>query len=584
MFNRYFPWVTFVTRLLCAGCPGPNPPPTGCVPTRSEWDSRFQTLVNTHCGNCHGARPQFGAPMALASYEDLRRTTAVDPNHLRMLNALQLGTMPPATLPRMPDADRRALVSWLSCGTQTASAQSGYQATRSAFTAPTAPPANLDHIDLLARDYPVSASESDHYQCFVFDGNVTRDRFVRRFELVADETRVLHHVVLLRDTNHAAPSSDYSCIGNMPEGSEYLYAWAPGQSAVEFPEGSGLRIRANERYVLQIHYNNTAHLANVQDSSGVRLYVTDSASTEYGMVAIGPVSFTLPARRTTVVTSQCRVTQDMTMLAGMPHMHELGAAFESSKVTDAATDSIIGLTGWSFDAQLFYRYDNAFRAGDVIRTSCTFNNTRDEDVRTGPRTQDEMCFNFAYVTPPPTSRYCDNGNGAPSDVAYTPGSCAPSGAASELPLVRVNWMEGEPPALGGGTIVNGNYVLQSGRAYIDRATTAVGRLDLERSFTLIRGQVWFEGSNITADFASHTFVQSVEGPSFGQATPTSYRATLAALESPTTQMLTCPSAQAGVSRPLRFAVNADGTLTLGVQPATSVGGSVIWLYYNFMRL
>jgi hypothetical protein len=31
-------------------------------------------------------------------------------------------------------------------------------------------------------------------------------------------------------------------------------------------------------------------------------------------------------------------------------------------------------------------------------------------VTSGEDTTDEMCFDFAYITPPPTQRYCDEGD------------------------------------------------------------------------------------------------------------------------------------------------------------------------------
>ena len=136
----------------------------------------------------------------------------------------------------------------------------------------------------------------DRYQCFTFEFPGTTDRFVRRFELVADQRAVLHHVVLLRDNNRVAPTTPFEC-GSMPEGSDYLYASAPGRDALQFPEG-GLRITPGQRLVMQIHYNNGQHLPNLRDSSGLRLYHTAPSGTEYGMVALGPLAFQIPARST----------------------------------------------------------------------------------------------------------------------------------------------------------------------------------------------------------------------------------------------------------------------------------------------
>jgi hypothetical protein len=37
--------------------------------------------------------------------------------------------------------------------------------------------------------------------------------------------------------------------------------------------------------------------------------------------------------------------------------------------------------------------------GDTLTTTCTFQNTGTEPIRFGPRTEDEMCYNFVLAYP-----------------------------------------------------------------------------------------------------------------------------------------------------------------------------------------
>ena len=281
----------------------------------------------------------------------------------------------------------------------------------------------METWDLRAGGWAVGPDVTDRYQCFTFTFAGTADRFIRRFELAADRREVLHHVVLLRDTQRTAPTEPFECL-SMPSGSDYLYAWAPGQDALQFPEG-GMRITPGQRLVMQIHYNNGQGLRDVRDNSGLRLYHTAPEGTEYGMVALGPVTFQVPARSTGTAQSGCTITRESRLLTGMPHMHGYGTDFVET-ITRAAggSDPLIALQGWRFDAQLFYDFSTALHPGDRIETTCTYNNTTAAAVRSGSRTADEMCFNFAYVTPPPTERYCDQAHAPGDALAYAPGMCA----------------------------------------------------------------------------------------------------------------------------------------------------------------
>ena len=91
----------------------------------------------------------------------------------------------------------------------------------------------------------------------------------------------------------------------------------------------------------------------------------------------------------------------------MPHMHEIGDAYTHTlERMDGTTESIIDLSGWSFDLQFFYEYDVEVKAGDTLKLTCKYVNDQDFDVRAGQGTTDEMCFNFMYVTPATASLDC----------------------------------------------------------------------------------------------------------------------------------------------------------------------------------
>lgn len=557
----------------------PTDAPSVCVPDEARWTSAIEPLVSDHCGQCHGESLNFGAPVHLTEYAPLLEGEVGARLVDHMATLVQTGMMPPPQLPRLTDVQARALVEWASCGAETVTEQQGLQASRSPWLAPETGPAGLRTIDLLASEYEVPTGR-DTYRCFVFEVPVTEDRFIRRFEMVFDRTEVLHHLVLLRDTDLTAPDeTDYDCISSMPAGSQYLYAWAPGQGAVQFPEG-GLRVRPGERYVMQMHYNNGAGTTGIADSSGVRLYVDDTTGTEYGMLAIGPLAFQIPARGTATAGSYCTVREASTMIAGMPHMHDIGSSFleRVERGAGGRRESIITIENWDFRAQNFYSFPTELTPGDRLYTECTWTNPRSENVGTGPRTEDEMCFNFAYITPPPSARYCDEGEGPPSDVPYVAGSCA-STPSGEPPLARATWRVGSPDALTGGTPPDGRWEIDHGEFIVNRVQTPVGTIDLTETFSLARGQLWTGGGEIHVDLDNHVFIQSNEGPSFSIPNHIGFGGTWTPGTSPAPVARTCPDTG---SLSLEYQVTGD-ELTIGLGPVTDIPGAQLWIRWTFVR-
>jgi hypothetical protein len=202
-----------------------------------------------------------------------------------------------------------------------------------------------------------------------------------------------------RDRDQSVDADSFPCFG-FPPTEDLIYGWAPGQNAIQFPKG-GLRVEPDDQFVLQIHYNNGAGVENVEDSSGVRVYHTGSADREIVMADLGPQGFVIPPKQRFRAEHTCEVKETIDVVASFPHMHEIGSEFHQNILRrDGSTESLIDLTGWSFEAQLTYRTPVTLRPGDRLKTSCVWENPRDEAVTFGVRTKDEMCYNFMYVTPP----------------------------------------------------------------------------------------------------------------------------------------------------------------------------------------
>lgn len=549
-----------------------------CVPDRATWDSTMRAHVTTHCGTCHGATPTFGAPHALVDYDQLVAGEPGSRRIDRMAAALASGTMPPTSAPAPTDAVAQALTQWASCGARTASTRPRLRSSRPWMRAPERGPEGLTAWDLRVGNYPVGPRVTDRYQCFTFAVPEGGPRFIRRFEMLLDRREVLHHAVLLRDTNRTAPTQPFECTA-MPEGSQYLMAWAPGQDAFEFPDG-GLRMTPGERYVLQMHYNNGAQLPDVVDNSGVRILHGPPTGTEYGMIAIGPVGFSIPARSMASAASACTFREPTRLYAGGPHMHVLGTSFSQQVLrAGGAMEPLIAIENWDFDYQFLYDFGSTLIApGDRIETRCTWNNPGSRTVFSGTGTADEMCFNFAYVTPPSPARYCDEPLRAPGEIAYTPGRCAPPAAGTNLPSVTGRMVVDPAPAPTGGAIPDGRWDLTGITWHVDTATTAIGTIDVNASVIVGRGQIWTEPGRLIADLANRVELRFTAGVRFDRDIPVSVSGTTTGDGPMRVLRQSCPGTS---TTNLAVTVRGD-ELVLGFDP-TSFGGINITPRYTFRR-
>jgi hypothetical protein len=364
-----------------SGTGGTGGAPQACNPGADAFSAEIRGIIDQKCAKCHGETTNFGAPFSLLNHAQLLAGTAPGRIVDRMVGAVQQFRMPPPGNPQLTQAELDALLGWASCGTARADAFRGLKASRPVWTAPAHASPDLRRLNLTAGEFAV-ALEGESYQNFYFENLVDRDQFIRRIEAVVDESRVVHHI-----TVHY--TSDNS----------YLYAWAPGTGAVEFPDG-GLRLTPGDRFRIEVHYNNGARLPDVRDSSGVAFFVKDPIGTEYGMADPTTFAINVPPLGEATVTKECTATRDFTIVAGMPHMHQIGKSFSHEIVRqDGTREDIISLTGWSFELQYFYDFSKTVKAGDKLILRCTYQNPTSQPVTGGLGTTNEMCYNFMYVTP-----------------------------------------------------------------------------------------------------------------------------------------------------------------------------------------
>jgi hypothetical protein len=313
---------------------------------------------------------------------------------------------------------------------------------------------------------------TDDYRCFLLDPKLKADRFVTAARIAPGNASLVHHVILYRigresvaeatALDRRTPGTGWTCFGGPgvsasgagnPRGGAlgdagWIAAWAPGWGGDRLRDGTGIRLPAGSRVVMQVHYN----LLNGSKPDRSRAVLTTAPGNrplEPVHTVLLPAPVELACRRgeqaalcdrTAAVFDQAKrfgndaalVPTGLLLLcgkdAGKPvatatascdraigapttihavagHMHLLGRSIrvELNPGTPRAR-LLLDIPRWSFHWQASYMLQQPVRAvaGDVVRVTCR----HDASLRKGePRyvlwgegTTDEMCLGVLQVT------------------------------------------------------------------------------------------------------------------------------------------------------------------------------------------
>jgi hypothetical protein len=382
--------------------------PGGAVLADSAW-CRALGVLRENCQGCHASEPQFGAPMPLVSFDDLQAPAVSDAAaqvsekvNARIHDAQR--PMPPGGM----SAENVALLdAWLSSGRS-----AGDDPTCAGLAPAPAPiesadfvwPADCEEFYSLTTssgqnpsdEYVVPAGNEEHPQ-FVFDApwgdaNVQ----VLAYRPITDNARILHHWILYEN------SSGGIFGGGL--GGKFLVGWAPGsQGNTGMPDDVGMYMPGGaDALRLDVHYYNLGSTRPESDASGVELCITRHPRPNTATVSGLTGNATAPVGRSDNASS-CTVDvtgrDSVTFLSVSPHLHKLGVHAKLELTRDGETTALHDAP-FDFEDQRIYELENIeIRAGDVLTTTCSYENDTGRTVSFGQNSDDEMCFNFVTYYP-----------------------------------------------------------------------------------------------------------------------------------------------------------------------------------------
>ncbi len=399
--------VSAFSFLACSEPGGSSSPPR--IPTYHE---DVAPLLAEHCVSCHHTGGI--GPFSLENYEDARRTA----------EAIHISTaarsMPPFVLDNSGDCNTYVEGRWLSDAqieTLGAWSRAGAPEGTPAEGSPPAPKsvaklARVDKTVAMQTEYTPDAAVFDDYRCFLVDPGLAEDLFITGFDVRPGVANMVHHLTLFavdsKDAetkaealDAAEPGPGYSCLDDLRvDDTRWLVGWGPGGGALQFPEGTGLRMRAGRKAILQIHYNQENGLS--PDRTQIDLMTAPRVPKEATVRRIAATNLHLPPRQKAVdQTANQDVQRDLTLWGLWPHMHKLGTGMHVSASHGGQEKCLARVNDWDFHWQGFAHYTTPIRLsqGDDMRITCTYDTlSRDAVTSWGQGTNDEMCIAFFYMT------------------------------------------------------------------------------------------------------------------------------------------------------------------------------------------
>ncbi|HZO15537.1 MAG TPA: hypothetical protein VFB62_19830 [Polyangiaceae bacterium] len=420
--------------LTLAGCHDEPGAPDGPV-----WWRDVAPIVYENCASCH--REGGIGPGVLTSYDDARAAGAAmrEQTHARTMPPWHVDSSGDCNSYReartLTDAEIATIGAWVD-----AEMPEGDPAQA---PAPISPPelAGVTHTLEMGVDYQPNLSAADDYRCFIVDPNLAEDMYLTSYQVMPGNAAMVHHVILFsldtQDVEQLALALDeadegpgYTCFGTAGVPASPIAGWAPGTPITQYPNGTGIVLRAQRKLVMQLHYNLKNDTGS--DRTRVDLVLASSVPKPSQLLPIANGELTLPPGQEKIDTSMTtQLMRNLEVHAVFPHMHKLGRSLHHQVTRGDETICLVNVPDWSFDWQQFYIYEQpvALRPGDRMTLGCSYD-TRGKTTTTtfGEGSDDEMCVSFLYASrePSPFSPTCGV-SGDRGELPPSGGACAATG-------------------------------------------------------------------------------------------------------------------------------------------------------------
>lgn len=344
-------------------------------------------ILMENCVQCH--RPGEVAPMSLLTYDETR------PWAKSIKKVIANGDMPPwhadprygtwANDMRLTDAERETLIAWVDEGVKRGPLADMPPAPEFGDSWKLGEPDYV--IELPTIDLP--ATGDDIFPTYVVELDLGESRWINGVEYRPGDRRVVHHILAFAGDAQMG-SSEYdvrTTTRRTMAPPEQFGVWVAGAQPVEYPEGMGRTLQANQIMTFNMHY----HLAGeaTSDTTRVGLHfgegelekrITTNFAVNLGIqIPPGEASYTESAYHL--------FDQDSRIISFTPHMHVRGKAVTYRALyPDGREETLLEVPRYDYNWQWIYYPAEPIvvPAGTRVAADMTWDNSAENPANPDP--------------------------------------------------------------------------------------------------------------------------------------------------------------------------------------------------------
>jgi mono/diheme cytochrome c family protein len=262
-------------------------------------------------------------------------------------------------------------------------------------------------------------ADRDMFRCFVLPISFPEDRYLSAVDFMPEARESVHHIIAYVDTTGSAaaldkadPEPGYESFGGPGfTAAALLGGWFPGADAPILPQGVAMKLPANARIVLQIHYSPHS-AAPSPDQTKIGLYFSKTPVRQiFRFMAVENRDFTVPAGDPDYVVSKSSTLPfDIHVLTAGTHMHWLATRNQLDAILpDGSSTCLLRIDQWDPHWQGMYtlREPLPLPSGTEIHLEAHYDNTDSnlhnpnypaKPVSYGEEANNEMCIGYLGYT------------------------------------------------------------------------------------------------------------------------------------------------------------------------------------------
>lgn len=250
----------------------------------------------------------------------------------------------------------------------------------------------------------IPASGEIPYRYLIVNNPLKTDVWLRAATVKPGNRAVVHHCLVFTASSLLDLLQVKGGLGG------FFAGYVPGAAAVEFPSGTGKKLKAGSYLVFQMHY--TPNGQETEDATQIGLYfASQTPARELTTTAAYDTGFQIPAgSRDHEVTAETVIATDSVLHEMSPHMHYRGSRMRFEAIYPNGTqETLLSVPGYDFAWQTLFRLAEPKKlpAGTRIRVIGGFDNSRwnpwnpnpQAVVGFGEQTSEEMMIGYLNLTP-----------------------------------------------------------------------------------------------------------------------------------------------------------------------------------------